>query len=531
MARFPQKIAIKSGLQSINYQRLWEKSNRLANQLISLGFEPRYPVGIFLPKSIEAVAALVGILKAGGIYIPLDSQYSPLSRIKSILELSGLRYLISNYRQWRDFVSQLDEHEMILIKNLKVILVDDLLADPSELKPAVTENNPAEVYVYDKDLPGILTGEPAITDDDPAYILYTSGSTGVPKGVTLTHRNALTFINWALSYFKPNETDIFANVAPLHFDLSVFDIYVSLACGGCLQLLPCQISSNPRLLLNWIRENAITFFYSVPAVWISILNYTDLQPGDLPDLTNVLFAGEVFPPKQLKSLMELIPQAAYYNLYGPTETNVCTYYHVQDKNEITGQPVPIGQACANTEVLVLKDNDTVAAVGEEGELLVKGSIVTKGYYKNPERTAAAFKKSPLPCHQGALLYKTGDIVRVIAPGVYQYIGRKDLMVKYSGFRIELQEIEQALLKYPSVQEAVVVPVYDRDRTNVTSLAAFITTKNGLPLKLIALKEFLAEILPKYMIPEIIELIKEIPKNTNGKADRHRLTAQANLNEN
>ncbi|HEX3044760.1 MAG TPA: amino acid adenylation domain-containing protein [Bacillota bacterium] len=523
--QYPHKTAIISGSNSIDYQTLSEKSNRLANQLISIGFEPRNPIGILLPKSIEAVISIFGILKAGGCYIPLDSQYAPLARIQNIIQLSELRYLISNREQWQGLVSQLAKDEMTLIQDIKVILVDGLLEDANNPIPADADNGPTGVAFYDPTLPGSLTEEPPMTDDDLAYVLYTSGSTGIPKGVMLTHRNALTFVDWALSCFKPHDTDVFANVAPLHFDLSVFDIYVSLACGACLQLLPYEISSNPRLLLNWIREQEITYFYSVPSIWVSILNYTDLKPDHLPALTHILFAGEVFPPKQLKSLMQLLPRAAYYNLYGPTETNVCTYYEVQDLKEITDRPVPIGRACANTEVMVLKDDHTLAGPGEVGELLVKGSIVTKGYYKNPERTIAAFKRSPLPYHQGALFYQTGDIVRIIAPGLYQYIGRRDGMVKLAGFRIELPEVEQALLQHPSVQEAVVVPVYDQERTRVSSLAAFITTQNGAPVKVIALKEFLVQLLPKYMIPETIEIIAEMPKNANGKADRQRLAAQ------
>jgi amino acid adenylation domain-containing protein len=531
-ARYPQKTAIQSGSQTITYQSLWEKSNRLANQLVDIAFTPRYPVGIFLPKSIEAVISMFAILKAGGIYIPLDSYYSPLSRIKRIIQLSEMDYIITHSGLWDDLVSAFSGDEVDIIKGMKVILIDDLLADDIRQNtgreiPGNIKNNQVKLYPYGHSLPGLLLNEQTITDDDLAYILYTSGSTGVPKGVMLSHRNALTFVNWSLSYFKPCETDVFSNIAPLHFDLSVFDIFVSLACGGSLQLLPPSINSNPRAIVSWIRDSRITYFYSVPSLWVSILNYADLKQDDLPTISHILFAGEIFPPRQLKILMGLITHADYYNLYGPTETNVCTCYHVKDKDEITDIPVPIGSVCSNTEVIVIKDDDTEASLNEEGELLVKGSIVSKGYYKNPRRTKAAFRESPLRYHHSELFYRTGDIVRVIAPGSYQYLCRKDLMVKCSGFRVELQEVEQALMKHQVVQEVIVVPVYDDEGVNALSLAAFITTKDGKQTGVIELKKFLAEILPRYMIPETITVLEELPKNANGKADRQQLAEQVN----
>jgi amino acid adenylation domain-containing protein len=525
VARCPEKTAIVSGRDRISYRELWEKSSRLANQLVSMGLRPRNPVGILLHKSIEAIIALFAVLKAGGMYIPLDPRYSPLSRIKQILASSETRHMISDCGQWNDLVSSLAENETSLIKGMKVILADRLLDDTRALLPE-PYGNPSDVRAYDRALPRTLLKDQAQTDDDTAYILYTSGSTGVPKGVMLSHRNARTFIDWALSLFGPGETDVFSSMAPLHFDLSVFDIHVSLACGACVHLVPHNVLLNPRALLAWIRENGITYFYSVPSIWASLLNYAGLKQGDLPALSHILFAGEIFPPAQLAALMRMVPHAEYYNLYGPTETNVCTWHRVKDPEEIGDTPVPIGRACAHSEIIVIKDNDEPASIDEEGELLVKGPIVTPGYYKNPQCTGSAFRKSPLPHHHGALFYKTGDIVLVMAPGMYRFVGRRDLMVKCSGFRVELQEVELALLKHGAVREAVAVPMYSNDRASPSSIAAFITAKDALHVRAIELKEFLARIVPRYMIPDAIEQIEEIPRNANGKADRRQLTERA-----
>lgn len=518
-SKFPDNIALKSENESITYKDLLTQSNRLANMLIHIGLKPGNVVGIYLNKSIEAIIAMFAILKAGGVYIPLDAHYSPLSRIKNIIKLSQTRFLLSKVDQWECIESHSLEDEISIFQNIKAIFVDNVI--PTE-KPNLINNKEKENrFMFDGSISSQLKKDTGGTDDDLAYILYTSGSTGIPKGVMLTHRNALTFINWALSYFRPSNKDIFSNVAPLHFDLSVFDIYVCIASGGCLNLVPLQINNNPRAMVQWISERKITYFYSVPSLWVSILNYAGLKPGDLTELKNILFAGEVFPPKYLKMLMGLLPNASFYNLYGPTETNVCTFYHVKSPDEINGRPVPIGKACANTELVVLNEKDEPLTIGEEGELLVKGSIVTKGYYKDIEKTKQAFKKSPLSWHHGALLYKTGDIVKRIGEDLYEYVGRKDLMVKCSGFRIELQEVEHALYLNDAIEEAVVVPIFNEKRESI-SIRAFVKIKKGQHFSVIELKEFLGGILPKYMIPETIQRLEQIPKNSNGKIDRQKV---------
>jgi amino acid adenylation domain-containing protein len=528
VSRFPEKTAMAMYGQGLTYRELWEKSGRLANQLRALGFQPGAMTGIYMPKCMEAVIAQFAVLRAGGVYIPLDATHTPPARIRSILGESGAGFLISTHTQWTALDSVRNTGEPDPVLNLRVILADNLLAGGTGRdKDPLLGNESGRVVECNHTLPAEVAAGYHAAADDLAYILYTSGSSGIPKGVMITHRNALTFIGWALECFRPRPADVFANIAPLHFDLSVFDVYVSLACGACLKLVPRDVSLHPRALFTWIKENRISFFYSVPSVWLSILNHAAPEVGGLPDLTHVLFAGEIFPPRELKTLMGLVPEAAFYNLYGPTESNVCTWHRIKNRDEIGGEPVPIGRACKGSEILVLTDDNTEASPGQEGELLVRGPGVSPGYHKNPEATQAALIRSALAGRHGGPFYRTGDIVRVTAPGTYSFVGRRDLMVKCAGFRVELEEIEQTLLKYNGIREAVAVPVYAADNTPASAIAAFVTVGRGTRFKVIELKEFLAGVLPRYMIPERIEVVADIPRNANGKADRRSLTARAN----
>ncbi len=519
-SKTPDNLAVKMEDRSITYGELLKRSNILANLLMHIGFEPGNVAGVFLNKSIEAVVSMFGVLKAGGAYIPLDSFYSPLSRIKNIIKISQAKFIISDRMNWEKLLVNTTEEDCFLAE-LKVILVAHDGIDFINIDSPTLEHG----VLFSSCSSADLLNHIQTIDDDLAYILYTSGSTGTPKGVMLTHLNALTFVKWALSYFKPTKEDVFSNFAPFHFDLSVFDIYVCIAVGGTLNLLPSKLASNPRAIVEWISNSGITILYSVPSMWISILNFAGIGHGSFKSLKQVLFAGEVFPPKYLKQLMEMIPHAEFYNLYGPTETNVCTCYHVAGVELVGDRPVPIGSPCDNTGILVLNNEGELAVSGELGELLVRGSIVTKGYYRDSEKTDAAFMKSTLSNYNGAMFYKTGDIVMVCDENIFEYIGRKDFMVKCSGFRVELQEVEYALYKNLFIEEAVVVPIIEEGKDNI-EICAVLKLKENEGFSIIKLKKFLSDILPKYMIPQVILTTGSIPKNANGKPDRQKVSAWA-----
>lgn len=506
----PAKEAVRCAGRSLTYAELDRAANAVAGALIDGGVRRGDRVGLFLPKSVEAVASVYGVLKAGAAYVPMDPK-APVIRAATIAGDCTVSAVVTTAGRAPSLLAGLGPHS----PGLLLLTGDEELADPLPV-PSVT---------YAEATADRSPARPSVSaiDTDLAYILYTSGSTGRPKGVMLTHRHALTFVKWCAAKIGTGPEDRFSNHAPFHFDLSVFDLYVSAYGGATVSVVPEATAYFGADLAAFIRGEDITVWYSVPSALMLLSRAA--EAGSLPSLRAVVFAGEVYPTKHLRSLRSLVPDAALWNLYGPTETNVCTYYRVDELPE-DDRPIPIGRACENTDVFALREDDAVAGVGEEGELYVRGSLVMKGYWGRPDRTAEVLVQNPVAPGVPELVYRTGDLVRLRPDGDYDFFGRRDHQVKSRGYRIELGEIEAALHAHPGILEAVAVAVPHEEWGK--AIVAYVVPRDDASLTENEVKQHVARLLPRYMVPARVEVVSGLPRTSTGKADRTRLAEEASV---
>ena len=511
-ARFPDRVAVVDGERSATYAELEATANRLANLLADCGVERGDRVGLYLEKSLEAVTGIYGILKAGATYVPLDPG-APPARLGTIAGDAGLRCLLTSTEkadEWAALVAEGAPVETLVVLNA----ADGDVAGPESVR--VVTSTALAAY------PGESPPEVPRSSADLAYILYTSGSTGVPKGVMLSHLNAMAFVDWAAEEFGVTEADRLSSHAPLHFDLSVFDLYAAARAGAAVVIVPDQLALFPVELAKWIRDAGITVWYSVPSILTLLLLRGKLAEVELPALRTILFAGEVFPTKHLHRLMELLPNLRFANLFGPTETNVCTWYEVP---RWAGEPpasIPIGRAITDVEVFAVREDGTVAPAGEVGELYVRGPTVMQGYWGDHERTARTLLREWNGETGGYPVYRTGDLAYVDENGEWIFLGRRDSQIKSRGYRIELGDVEAALNQHPGVVECALVAIPDEMVTN--RIKAYVVRRNDVGDD--ELNRFLGERLPRYMAPELYEFRDDLPRSSTGKIDRRTLAEEA-----
>ena len=521
-ARRPHRPAVTSGTCLLSYAELDRLSNKMARALLRAGVAPGDRVAILAPKSAAAVVGLYGVLKAGACYVPLDPK-APADRLGYVVRDCGAGVIVAD-----EATTPLASALAAGASGQRGVVVTSLPGRPGSVHIAGQGEDPDAgdgagedagivpwaAVAAESDAP--LAQDPAI-EADLAYILYTSGSTGTPKGVMITHRNSLAFVEWAAAAAGLGEQDRVCSPAPLHFDLSVFDIFSTCRAGACMAVLPEGAATFPVSIAQWLAAEKISVWYSVPSVLTLLACFGSLGQFDLSALRAVIFAGEVFPPKYLTRLMAELPRPRYLNWYGPTETNVCTAYEVPAGGGDAG-PGPIGKACANTEVFaVTGDGRLVCEPGEEGELYVRGATLMRGYWGQPAKTREALVPHPFRTEYEELVYRTGDLVTLQPDGNYAYVGRRDSMVKIRGYRVELGEVESALYRHPAVAEAAVLPV--PDELLGSRLRAVITADPAAGLTREDVLEHCRRWLPGYMVPEVVDFREALPRTSTGKVDR------------
>lgn len=491
--RLPNKLALQDISGNITYQEYRSKSLAIAYKIVELNKgEMKKPVVVYLEKGKEVLVSFMGVAYSGCFYSPIDTEM-PQSRVDKILEVLKPEIVITtnklktNFEKFNFYGSYIIYEETICSEE-----------DETAVKP-YTEK---------------------IIDTDLLYVLFTSGSTGVPKGVSICHRSVIDYTDWVTETFNITQKDTFGNQAPFYFDNSILDIYSCMKTGATLNIIPKKLFFQPVPLLEYIKYNKINTIFWVPSALIVVSKLKAFRNVDLSDtLKRVLFCGEVMPNKQLNIWRKFLPNVTYANLYGPTEiTDACTYYIV-DREFSDDEPLPIGIPMSNTDILVLNDEDKLVTDDEVGELCVRGTSLAMGYYNNPEKTRSAFVQNPLNKAVPEIIYRTGDLVRYNEYREIIYISRKDFQIKHLGHRIELGEIETAI---SSLEEVTLnCCLYDEKNQKIVLFVDAQVDRDYI-------KERIEKLVPEYMIPGKVIYLENMPINANGKIDRIKRDEQNEL---
>lgn len=482
--KYPDKIGYVDGNSSITFSELEHDMKMIATEIIK-GKLTKRPCVVFLPKGIDCIKAFFGIACSGNFYTPIDV-HMPQERIEKIIDILQPELYITNEENYDCVKAFSKDKTVIVLERISEAEIDET---------------------------GIQNAMAHILDVDPLYVLFTSGSTGVPKGVTISHRSVIDYIEWVTETFDITEHERLGNQAPFHFDNSILDIYATLKKGATMFVIPEQLFTYPIRLLEYIQSNKINFIFWVPSALNVVINLRALGKRDISCVKKVLFAGEVMHVKQLNMWRKELPDALFANLYGPTEiTDICTYYII-DRDFKEDETIPMGIPCHNMDILVLNEKDELVENEECGELCVKGTGLALGYYNNPEKTKEVFVQNPLNPYYNDIIYRTGDIVKYNENQELIFVGRKDFQIKHMGYRIELGEIETVIGSLKGIESNCCI--YDENKKAIIAIYQGRIEEESLQVQL-------RDKVPEYMMPNKFIRYQKLPLNMNGKIDRVRL---------
>jgi len=486
VVKFPSKIVFSDKDTSITYQEFENTCKSIATQISKLGLRNK-PIAVFDNRNKDTLIAMFAVLYSGNYYVVVDS-LSPAERVQKIYDVLDPTITICEEKN-KELFSALKTES-------KLKLLEDMFKDKS----------------IDDDLLKLVRHKQVSTD--PAYALFTSGSTGMPKGTILSHANIVAYIEWFQQEFNITNETIFGNQTPFYFSMSVSDIYATVYTGATFNIVPKSYFSFPIQLVHFLNERKVNTIYWVPSALCIVANLKLFDYAKPEYLQKVLFAGEVMPNKQLNYWRKHLPEAMYANLFGPTETtDICTFY-VVNREFKDDEGLPIGKSCNNCDSFLVDENGKlVEEEGILGELYVRGPFVAYGYYNNPEKTSSSFVQNPLQNSYPEFVYKTGDLAKINKYGEFEYAGRKDFQIKHMGYRIELGEIETAASAIDNVNS--VVCVYDQNQDLIVMIY------EGKLSEEVVLEQVKTKI-PKYMVPNLLIKVKQMPFNQNGKIDRNYL---------
>lgn len=482
--KFPDKCAVADERRNMTYRELQLEAKHIAMELIGLQVF-RKPVAVYLEKSVECISSFMGVMYSGNFYTMIDVKM-PASRIQKIMEVLEPCAVITDAQHYSEVAA--------INSNARIICYED------------AQNNETDTSLIDDTVSRILS-------TDIMYVLFTSGSTGVPKGVIISHQALTDFIEWGSAEFGIDENYIFGNQTPLYFSMSVFDVYETIRSGATLYLIPSKLFSLPAMLMQYLFDNRINTIFWVPSALTFLSTLNALKSPFLPELRNVFFGGEVMPVKQLNKWISVYPEVKYVNFYGPTEvTDTCTFYVVNRTFE-NQETLPMGRACRNMEVFLLDENNQPVQDGETGEVCVRGVGLANGYYNAPDKTREVFVQNPLNSIYEEKIYRTGDLARKNEYGELVYISRKDFQIKHMGRRIELGEIETAISSIEGVNSCCCL--YNTKKSKIVMIYQGDISESDVINRL-------KELVPDYMIPNTKVKLDSMPLNLNGKVDRHKL---------